>query len=57
MASSSSGATPNAPSARALFALGFRPFYLLAAFLAVVIVGGVAIGMVHAFSEEIGLDW
>lgn len=25
--------------------------------LAVVIVGSVAIGMVHAFSEEIGLDW
>jgi hypothetical protein len=25
--------------------------------LAVVVVGGVAIGMIHAFSEEIGLDW
>lgn len=28
-----------------------------AAILAAVVVGGVAIGMVHAFSEEIGLDW
>lgn len=30
---------------------------LAAGLLTVVIVGGVAIGMVHAFSEEIGLDW
>lgn len=33
-----------------------RPL-IAAALLAVVIVGGVAIGMIHAFSEEIGLDW
>lgn len=30
---------------------------LATALLAVVVVGGVAIGMIHAFSEEIGLDW
>ena len=28
-----------------------------AALLAVVVVGGVAIGIVHAFSDEIGIDW
>jgi len=33
-----------------------RPL-LAVGLLAVVIVGGVTIGMVHAFSEEIGLDW
>lgn len=33
-----------------------RPL-IAAAILAAVFVGGVAIGMVHAFSEEIGLDW
>lgn len=30
---------------------------LAAAVLGAVIVGGLAIGMIHAFSEEIGLDW
>lgn len=33
-----------------------RPL-LAVAVLAVVVVGGVVVGMVHAFSEEIGLDW
>lgn len=30
---------------------------LAAAVLGAVIVGGLAIGMIHAFHEEIGLDW
>lgn len=30
---------------------------LAAALLGVVLVGGLAIGMIHAFHEEIGLDW
>jgi uncharacterized protein involved in response to NO len=60
MASSSSGATPNAPSARALFALGFRPFYLLAAILAV---AGVAVWMARYAGWQIsegvvaGIAW
>ena len=33
---------------RALLAVGI---------IAAVLVGGLAIGMIHAFSEEIGLDW
>lgn len=30
---------------------------LAAAVLGAVIIGGLAIGMIHAFHEEIGLDW
>lgn len=33
-----------------------RPL-IAAALLAAVIIGGLAIGMIHAFHEEIGLDW
>lgn len=33
-----------------------RPL-LAAAVLGAVIIGGLAIGMIHAFHEEIGLDW
>lgn len=60
MASSSSGVPPATASASALFALGFRPFYLLSALLAVV---GVAVwiaryaGIPLAEGAVAGIAW